>query len=90
MKKIIVIVSSLLLISPLYSMHYADMGILDANLETTSSTSLSKEDLKLLALYESTDPNRYGPLNLPTQITNQNSPQQCAESIKKLVRNIDE
>jgi len=28
-------------------------------------------DQELLALYESTDPNRYGPLNLPTQITDQ-------------------
>ena len=82
MKKIIVIVSSLLLISPLYSMYNIDIDPINH--------TITIADQELLALYESTDPNRYGPLNLPTQITNQNSPQQCAESIKKLVRNIDE
>ena len=86
MKKIIIIVSSLLFISPLYSMHYADMGILDANLKTTSSTPSSKENQALFALYESTDPNRYGPLNLPTQITDQDH-QDAACLVEKIKQN---
>ena len=63
MKKIIVIVSSLLLISPLYSMYNIDIDPINH--------TITIADQELLALYESTDPNRYGPLNLPTQITDQ-------------------